>query len=308
MNASNITPVLIVLDLETVLPLQTSCPRISGLEEIADNYDAILCDVWGVLHNGVEPYAGAVEALSNFKKSGKLTFLLTNAPRPYQQVSKQLIRLGVDIEKTFDKIVTSGDVTRRMVSTLKQPFFHIGTRSDVTVFEGLDVEISDWREANTVICTGLYDDLNETLEDYVQLLADLKSRDLPFVCANPDIVVEDGGIMRLCAGALAREYEKIGGEIIIVGKPHKPVYDYAHAMLNEASGTPIDKSKILAIGDGINTDIAGALGFGFDVFYISAGIHAADYGAADNPDERQLQKFLDAHNAKPVAWMPRLNW
>ncbi|MCF6321084.1 MAG: TIGR01459 family HAD-type hydrolase [Rhizobiaceae bacterium] len=290
------------------MSLQTSCPRISGLSEIAENYDAVLCDVWGVLHNGVEPYMGAVEALSEFKKSGKLTYLLTNAPRPYSQVLKQLTRLGVDIETTFDKVVTSGDVTRRMVDTLKQPFFHIGTRSDVTVFEGMDVELADWQKANTVICTGLFDDLKETLEDYVQLLADLKSRDLPFVCANPDIVVEDGGIMRLCAGALAREYDKIGGETIIVGKPHTPVYEYAHAMLNEASQTPLDKSRILAIGDGINTDIAGALGFGFDVVYISAGIHASEYGGADNPDERQLQKFLDDHNANPVAWMPRLGW
>jgi HAD superfamily hydrolase (TIGR01459 family) len=216
--------------------------------------------------------------------------------------------LNVPPETTFDKIVTSGDVTRGIISNINKPIFHIGTRFDKSVFKELDVELVDWQSAGVVVCTGLYDDFSETPDDYSKLLSDIKSRDLPFVCANPDMVVEHGGIMRWCAGALAKKYTEIGGQTIIVGKPNRPVYEHAHTLLNQAAGRMLDKSRILAIGDGINTDIAGALGYGVDVVYISAGIHAAEYGETDNPIEEKLQEFLKANNSTPVAWMPRLAW
>ncbi len=296
------------------------CPRIEGLREIADNYEALLCDVWGVLHNGISAAEGAVRALSEFKKSGKPTFLLTNAPRPNSQVYRQLAKLGVPLDTTFDEIVTSGDVTRGIVADQSGPIFHIGTEFDKSLFDGMDIELVDWQSASAVVCTGLFDDYNETPEDYAQLLGDLKKRDLPFICANPDLVVKHGGIMRWCAGALAEKYNEIGGQTIIVGKPNRPIYEHAHNLIDKASGPEfangLDKSKILAIGDGIKTDIAGALGYGLDVVYISAGIHSVEYGAqdltisenADNPDEGKLQKFLKANNSTPVAWMPRLQW
>ena len=290
------------------MPSFTPTPRISGLSQIAENYDAVLCDIWGVLHNGISAGAGAIEALAGFKKSGKPTFLLTNAPRAHGQVLKQLDKMHVPLDTTFDTIVTSGDVTRDLIAKLDVPVFHIGTPADRSIFEGLDVELVDWNKAGIVICTGLYDDFNEKPEDYGDLFANLKSRDLKFVCANPDIVVHHGGVMRWCAGALAREYEKIGGENIMIGKPHAPVYQHAHDLLNKAAGNTLKKSKILAIGDSINTDIAGALGYGLDVVYISAGIHAAEYGDIENPDEAKLQDFLQQHNSTPVAWMPHLGW
>lgn len=295
------------LSVQTTVP-ELKTPKIEGLRDIAQNYDAVLCDVWGVLHDGITASPGSIEALTGFKKSGKPTFLLTNAPRPNQQVMKQLDKLNVPLETTFDKIVTSGDVTRKIIADLKTPIFHIGTQFDRSLFEGLDVELVDWQEAGAVVCTGLYDDFKETPDDYTQLLADIKSRNLPFLCANPDMIVHHGGIMRWCAGALAKKYEELGEESIIIGKPRRPVYEYAHKQLNEAAGRSLPKSKILAIGDGINTDIAGALGYGIDVVYISAGIHAAEYGERDHPDPEKLQQFLNAHQATPVAWMPHLKW
>jgi HAD superfamily hydrolase (TIGR01459 family) len=298
--------------LEYPLAPSSSCPRINGLSQIAENYDALLCDVWGVLHNGISAADGAVEALSEFKKSGKTTFLLTNAPRPNSQVLKQLVKLGIALDTTFDEVVTSGDVTRQMISTINQPIFHIGTQFDKSIFGDLDVSLVDWQSAGAVLCTGLYDDLNETPEDYMQLLNNLKERALPFICANPDMVVKHGDRMRWCAGALARKYEEIGGETIIIGKPNRPVYEHAHARLNKVAQADLDKSRILAIGDGINTDIAGAHGYGLDVVYISAGIHAVEYGGddgnSDNPNVDKLQKFLKANDSKPVAWMPQLQW
>ncbi len=284
------------------------CPRTSGLSDLADTYDAVLCDVWGVLHNGVTAYSGAMKALGEFKKSGKPTFLLTNAPRPNSQVREQLRGLKVPLDTTFDEIVTSGDVTRQLIKDMDGKIFHIGTQFDKSIYEGIAVELVDWHEADHIICTGLYDDFNETPDDYTQLLSDLHSRQLPFVCANPDLVVEHGGIMRYCAGALAAKYDEMGGDTIIVGKPHKPVYEHALGLINKFAGRDVRKSKILAIGDGINTDIAGAIGFGLDVLYISAGIHAAYYGDADDPDEIRLQEFLDDNKSEPVAWMPRLQW
>ncbi len=294
--------------MENSLTPTTPCPRLTGLNEIAGNYDALLCDVWGVLHNGTRASNRAIEALSGFKRLNKPTFLLTNAPRPNLQVLRQLEKLDIPLETTFDEIVTSGDVTRGIISNINNPIFHIGTDFDKSVFEGLDVEFADWQSAEAVVCTGLYDDFTETPEDYSKLLTDIKKRDLPFICANPDIIVEHGGMMRWCAGALAKKYDEIGGQTMIVGKPNRPVYEHAHVLLNQAAGRTLDNSRILAIGDGINTDIAGALGYGLDVVYISAGIHAAEYGDADSPEEEKLQEFLNTNYSTPVAWMPRLAW
>ncbi len=284
------------------------CPRIAGLKEIAMNYDALLCDVWGVVHNGVSANQGAVEALGEFKKLGKPTFLLTNAPRPNAQVLMQLAKLKVRQETTFDKIVTSGDVTRKIISKSSKSIFHIGTQFDKSLFEGLNIRFEDWQTAETVVCTGLYDDYHETPDDYSRLLKNIEERGLSFICANPDIVVEHGGMMRWCAGSLAKKYSELGGQSVIIGKPNLPVYQHAHDQLNKMAGVTLGKSKILAIGDGINTDIAGALGYGLDVVYISAGIHFAEYGSADNPDNKRLQGFLKDNNATPVAWMPQLKW
>ena len=292
---------------EDALPHMTISPRIAGLSQIAGAYDGILCDVWGVLHNGVAAWPGAIEALSNFRRGGGHVVMITNAPRPRGPVLDQLARLGVP-DGVFDQVVTSGDVTRSLISEMARKVFHIGPDRDLKLYEGLDIELVEKAEADSIVCTGLYDDRNEAPEDYADLLAELAERDLPFICANPDIVVEMGDTLLWCAGALARDYRNIGGKSYVVGKPHRLIYERATAMLGEAAGREIGRGRILAIGDGMPTDVAGAAGYGIDLLYVSAGIHAAEYGGAENPDENRLREVLAHHQAAPAAWLPRLTW
>jgi HAD superfamily hydrolase (TIGR01450 family) len=281
--------------------------RIDGLREIAPRYEAVLCDVWGVLHNGIEVWSGAVEALSAFRRDGGHVVMITNAPRPHGPVLAQLAKLGVP-DGVFDAVLTSGDVTRNLILQKARRIFHIGPDRDLTLYEGLDVELVSQEEAETVVCTGLVDDRTETPQDYAPLLASLAARKLPFICANPDIVVEMGGQLLWCAGALARDYKELGGETFIVGKPHPLIYQSARTMLDKIAGRHIPTAKILAIGDGMPTDVKGAANAGLDLLYISSGIHAGEYGEVDNPDAMLLSGFLASHEASPVAWMPRLKW
>ncbi len=287
--------------------LTRSANKIHGLREIAPGYDGILCDVWGVLHNGVSAWPGAVDALTRFRQQGGRVVLITNSPRRKASVVVQLHDLGVP-EGVFDDVVTSGDVTRRLISQVDAEVFHIGPDRDLHLFEDLGVQLVELEQAKSVVCTGLNDDRSETPEHYEDLLAQIKDRDLPFICANPDIVVEFGDRLLWCAGALARDYSAIGGSTHIAGKPHNPIYEAAIARLNQAAGKDIPMDRILAIGDGMPTDVAGARDFGLDLLYVSAGIHAADYGDTENPDPQLLQEFLASNNAAPVAWIPRLKW
>lgn len=282
--------------------------QISGLGEIAGRYDAILCDVWGVLHNGVAAWPGAIEALSAFRKGGGHVVMITNAPRPFGPVLKQLEKLGVPQEGVFDAVVTSGDVTRALISEIARKVFYIGPERDKNLFEGLEVEFAELEDADSIVCTGLRDDRTETPQDYHPLLAALAARQLPFICANPDIVVEMGDQLLWCAGALARDYRAIGGVSHVVGKPHRIIYERAFARLAQIAGRDIDKQRVLAIGDGMPTDVAGAAGFGLDLLFISSGIHASEYGEAEAPDPARLIDFLAHHQAAPVAWIPRLKW
>lgn len=285
--------------------------RIDGLSELAGRYDGILCDVWGVLHNGVTAWKGAIEALSGFRRQGGSVVMITNAPRPHGPVLEQLAGLGVP-EGTFDAVVTSGDVTRMLVTEMSPAVYHLGPDRDLSLYQGLHVDLVGKQDAQTVVCTGLVDDTVETPENYRGLLAELRARDLPFICANPDIVVERGDSLVWCSGALARDYEALGGKTYIVGKPHRPIYERAMARLGEAAGSELAHDRVLAIGDGMPTDVAGAKAFGIDLLYISAGIHAADYagdgGDPGEPDPERLATFLQSHEARPAAWMPRLRW
>jgi len=285
--------------------------RIGGLSELAGRYDGILCDVWGVLHNGVAASPDTIAALSAFRRQSGAVVMITNAPRPREPILEQLAGLGVPFggnDATFDDVVTSGDVTRMLIGEMSPAVFHLGPQRDMQIYHGLHVDLVEKDVAETVVCTGLFDDETETPEDYRDLLAELRGRDLPLICANPDIVVERGDRLVWCAGALARDYEALGGRTYVVGKPHRPIYERAFARLCEAAGRQIGRDRVLAIGDGMPTDVAGAAAYGIDLLYISAGIHAAEYGDPDHPDPARLATFLHAHHAKPVAWMPRLQW
>lgn len=278
---------------------------IKALAEVSDRYAAIFCDVWGVIHNGMRSFSEATAALSAARERGVAVILITNAPRPAPPIVAQLKSLGVP-DSAWDQIVTSGDVTRELVRHGPRRIFHLGPERDLMLYEGLDVEVVEEFEASGVVCTGLYDDTTETPGDYAEMLRRFRARDLPMVCANPDIVVERGETIIWCGGALARDYAQLGGRTLIAGKPHKPIYDAALEVAAELLKRPVDRREVLAIGDGALTDVKGAEANGIDILYVSGGIHSRDYGAVDAPDPVQLAAFLDKHGHHPVAVIPRL--
>lgn len=283
----------------------TDMIHLQRLDELTNRYDVLLCDVWGVLHNGVDSFASASGALAAARQAGLTVVLITNAPRRFDSVAQQIHSLGVP-ESSYDRIVTSGDVTRELIRAAPRRVFHLGPERDETLYEGLDVELVEEREADVVVCTGLFDDETETPEDYEEMLTRFRSRDLPFICANPDIVVERGHRLIWCAGALARDYGQLGGRTLIAGKPHRPIYEAAVAAAEEARGERVDRARVIAIGDGMLTDIKGADLFGIDALYISGGIHAGDYVMGGVHDLEKLQAFLKKHGSNPVATMPML--
>jgi HAD superfamily hydrolase (TIGR01459 family) len=278
---------------------------INLLADISAKYKAIFCDVWGVVHNGVVPFQQSVGALIAARNSGLKVVLVTNAPRPYPSVVEQLGEIGVD-PAAYDAIVTSGDVTRALIAKAAPKILHIGTKKEAVLFDGLKVELVNEAEAETVVVTGLNDDGVETPEDYADMLARLKARNIPMICANPDVTVERGDKMVWCGGALARDYAAIGGETGIAGKPHHLIYQAAHKIANELTGTIITTGDILAIGDGLFTDIKGAHDYGIDVLYIAAGVHMHEYARDDMINEAEMQDFVTQHGFAPVASMARL--
>jgi len=285
--------------------------RIDGLQALQGRYDALFCDVWGVLHNGVAVYKQADHALSQFRTNGGRVIMITNSPRPRAGVVAQLKELGASPE-VYDDIVTSGDVTRDLIRQVAGDIFHLGPNRDAPLFDGLSVKQTTEQKASAFVCTGLFNDEVETPDDYADRFVDPIKRGVPFICANPDIVVERGDRLIWCAGSLAQLYQRMGGEVRLAGKPHKPIYELAMKKLAALTGSPADQSRVIAIGDGIPTDVAGALGNGFDLLYITAGIHAGDYvgegGSHDMPDEGKLSAFLAENDAIPTAWIPRLTW
>lgn len=279
--------------------------QLERLDELTSQYDVLFCDVWGVVHNGVAAHPAAVEALKRARAKGVTVILVTNSPRPHPGVEAQMLLLGVP-EDAYDRVVTSGDVTRDLIAEGPRKVFHIGNERELSIYDGLGVELVEEFEAAGIVCTGLFDDEVETPEDYAELLQRLRSRNLPFICANPDIMVERGARLIWCAGALARDYGQLGGRTLIAGKPHRPIYEAALQAAEDIRGGTIDKSRILGIGDGVLTDVKGAAGFGLDVLYISGGIHAADYTSEGIVDFEKMNAFLEKHGHRPVATLQAL--
>jgi HAD superfamily hydrolase (TIGR01459 family) len=280
---------------------QNTIPILSSISELAGQYDAWLCDIWGVVHNGENPFADAVEACKNFRAGGGVVVLISNSPRPCDAVGHQLAEIGVS-ESAFDAIVTSGDMTRQVLVERKgQPFFHLGPERDKAIFVGLDVLIVELDESEFVLCSGLYDDLTETPDDYKELFSQMRSRGLQMICANPDLQVERGSRLIYCAGALAAEYEKLGGEVIYTGKPHLPIYDMAVDKVAEAKGSGVPRARILCIGDSIKTDIAGATVAGMDALFVASALHIE--GANDDSPLRDedLENAFSTSAIRPVA-------
>lgn len=278
---------------------------ISSLAELDGRYAAIFCDVWGVVHNGEVAFAEAGRALIAAREKGRAVVLLTNSPRPNDGVEAQLHALGVPGE-AWDRIVTSGDVTRDLIAAGPRRVFHLGPDRDYPIFEGLDVELVEEFEADAVVCTGLFDDDTEEPEDYTELLTRLRMRNLPFICANPDVVVERGEKIIWCAGALARDFAQMGGRTLIAGKPHAPIYEAALKAAAIVVGRAVERAEVLCVGDGVMTDIKGAADNGLDALYVSGGVHAREHGDVLEPDAELMAAFLGRHGYRPVATMPRL--
>jgi HAD superfamily hydrolase (TIGR01459 family) len=277
--------------------------------QLARSYDVLLCDVWGVVHNGVEAFAPACDALIRVRAGGGTVILITNAPRPGAAVQRILDRLKVP-RAAYDAIVSSGDVTRGIVENrLREQVFHLGPPRDLSIFTGLDVRFAPVETADYVVCSGLFDDTTETPENYRALLATMRARALFMVCANPDIVVERGDELVYCAGALADAYALLGGAVLYCGKPYAPIYQAALGAAATLRGgqTPALRS-VLAIGDSVRTDLKGAASFGVDCLFVVSGIHAAEFGGADALDRGALKAMFEAGGVMPKAVTRRLAW
>ena len=288
--------------------------QISGLSEISDRYDAILCDIWGVLHNGVASFAAASEALVSFRRRGGAVVLISNAPRPSPPIQRQVLKLGVPPE-AFDGVVTSGDVTiGLMEQQAGDRVLHIGPERDLSLFDaameatGARPKLVSLEDAQYALCTGLRNDETETPDDYEPELRAMAIRGMVMICANPDIVIHRGDTLVYCAGALARRYEELGGSVIYAGKPHAPIYDRALALVERVRGAPVDKRRVLAIGDGMKTDIVGATRAGLDALFVTGGIHRSLHGEtpASPADPIELQQLYDENDVWPVAAIPLL--
>jgi HAD superfamily hydrolase (TIGR01459 family) len=287
--------------------------RIASLDQLTGRYDAVFCDLWGCLHNGVTAFPAAVDALRVFRAGGGKVLLLTNSPRPKVSVEGQLARIGVPRD-CWDEIASSGDAAQFALVTgaVGHKVHHIGAEKDLTFFTdfapdvaaaaGAPITLVPTIEAEGVVCTGLRDDLTETPDDYRATLLLAKTRELPMLCANPDIVVDMGDRRLWCAGAIAEAYEKMGGTVLYFGKPHPPIYDLARRRL--AALVPISDPQILCIGDGIDTDIRGGVAEGFDTLFLTGGIAEAELGA--EPDQARLEDWLNTRMLSPTFVMRHL--
>lgn len=283
--------------------------HVEGLQPLADRYDLILCDVWGVLHNGVKAYEAASDALTRFRAKGGRVVLVSNAPRPGASVGTQLDGFQVP-RSAYDAIVTSGDLTRLAIEErIDRIVHHIGPPRDMPIYSGLDVRFGSIAEADYVVCSGFDNDEEETVGDYRPQLEAMRQRNLLMVCANPDLVVERGHMILPCAGTIALAYEEMGGEVFYAGKPHGPVYERALAVAADLAGHPIPKERVLAVGDAIRTDIAGAVGFGIDALMIARGIHAEELGLHKGDlVSDHVQDWVDRQPVRPTAFTDVLSW
>jgi len=272
---------------------------------LARDYDALLCDVWGVVHNGLAAFPETCAALEQFRQDGGSVVLISNAPRPGAGVIRMLDRLGV-ARSAYDRIVTSGDVTREFVARRAGYVYHLGPERDRGIFSGLDIQFGPIETAEYVVCTGLFDDETEGPEDYRPLFAQMQARNLLMLCANPDLLVERGERLVYCAGALAELYGSLGGNVLYAGKPHRPIYDEALAAIEAIRGTRA--RRVLAIGDSVRTDLTGAFALGLDCLFVTGGIHAEELGPRDNPDLVRLGEIFAAANVRVRAVMRRLVW
>jgi HAD superfamily hydrolase (TIGR01459 family) len=278
-------------------------------------YDALFCDIWGVLHNGVVAFEPTIDALMRFRHEGGSVILLSNAPRSGTIVREYLERLHVP-QEAFDAIVTSGDVTAEEVIRRKnEPVYYLGPSKDHGLLSEFSITPSPLHEATYVLCSGLRDDTTETPQHYKGTLESMLARNLPMVCANPDRIVRRGTTLVYCAGALAEAYSDLGGQVIYAGKPYPPIYNLGFHVLTDLRETSVPRARILVIGDSVETDIRGASRMNLDSVFVYSGIHTSELSDLD--DEMHLPWFqeqlgVEEHPADArhvnYALMPKVIW
>ena len=254
--------------------MQTHSPEeIVNFQNIVDKYDLYFVDLWGVIHNGIKLFSNAIEVLNNLKINNKKVILISNAPRTHETVKKFLKNLDFDL-KLIDSLVTSGDVTKKYIQDNQdKKFCHLGPPKDNDLFQGVANLVDQKDEFDEIICTGLIDGIGQNISDYQRLFENWISNKKIFICANPDEVVSRGDKIEFCAGALAKYYKKMGGEVKYFGKPYEAIYDFAYNQAQSHFDIVINKNKILAVGDNLKTDINGAQNFGIHSILILNGIY-----------------------------------
>lgn len=278
---------------------------IRSLDEIATQYDVLFCDLWGCVHNGHEPYPAAIAALQRFRQGGGQVVLMTNAPRPSQFVIEQIERMGVPAD-AWDIVVSSGDAAQdaMLAGAVGRKVWAISPEKDNGFYDDIPAEWQDapaivkvsLEEAEGIVCTGPFDEDNDHPHDYKEQLLLAREKGLKLLCANPDIVVDMGERRIYCAGAIAEHYTELGGESLYFGKPHPPIYDLARRKLDLGSET-----RILAIGDGINTDVLGGESEGIDSIFVTGGLAFDQFGPdLENPEENLLEAWLKKENRNPT--------
>ncbi len=254
----------------------TSPIEIPGLSALAARYDVLLCDVWGVIHNGRESFPAACAALAQFRATVGPVVLISNAPRPHPPIVEQLDMLGVP-RAAWTRLITSGDATRALLSDRAPgPVWKIGPERDDVLYAGLDLAFAAPQDATFICVTGPFDDEADEPGDYRDQFIGCVARGQTLICANPDIVVQRGDKLIYCAGALAALYESLGGQVVMAGKPYAPIYEMALAEAAAQLGRPVDPARVLCVGDGLPTDIRGANARGLDVLFVANGIHGVE--------------------------------
>ena len=283
--------------------------ELTGLSRLAGDYDVLFCDIWGVIHDGARAFAPACEALARWREEVGPVILISNSPRPFEGVAAQLDDLGAPRD-SWTAIVTSGDASRALLAERSPgPVYRIGPQRDDPLFAGLGLTFTDLESAAFIACSGLNNDEVETPEDYRDLLTRAAALRLPMICANPDIVVQRGPRLIYCAGALAELYEDLGGEVLTAGKPHAPIYAMARDAADLGLGRPADERRILVVGDGLVTDIAGAARQGLDALFIGAGIHGTELvDHSGGLDLAAAARLLEEKHLAANWAMARLVW
>jgi HAD superfamily hydrolase (TIGR01459 family) len=290
----------------------TSMPIIASIRALSADTDAWISDIWGVLHNGVASFPAACDACIAYRKQGGVIVLLTNAPRPSASVIAQMDGLGVP-RTAYDDVVTSGDLTRRLIAKQKlvpghTELFHLGPDRDHVIYKDLGVTLIGPEKAKLVVCSGYFNDEVETPGDYADMLQVFRTNDAVMICANPDLVVERGHRIVHCAGGIAAAYEQVGGTVLYAGKPHLPAYDLAYELIAKAKGAPVPKDRILAIGDGLKTDIKGAANAGLRCVFVASAIHVRGALDADKLAALFPDFAVTPVAAHPIAAMDALVW